>query len=199
LKRFLAGVLTLFVAGCVGGKMETAPSSRHLPPAPVPDYAVGDEFLFSVDPIEDLHKAVSVDAKSVTFESRIFGTITQPKAFSNPVTWTGGGFAASYQVWLERDLSGLFPLEVGKAVSSRGTGNFGGNQLAVTFGCTVLRQESITVRAGTFDAFVVDCQMSHDRGGFRTIYWYSPDVGHFVGADRGGRFHELVRFTRVPL
>ena len=196
----LVAFTTLGLGACASGSYRVEAVSAPLSPAFPPEYAVGDEFVYSVDPIEDIHRVISVDSKTVTFESsRIFGTITQPKAFSNPINFTGGSFASLYQLTLSTDLSGLFPLEVGKSVSGRGSGRFNHVILSVTYGCRVLRQERIVVRAGAFDAFVVECEMAHERGGgFRTVYWYSPELGHFAGADRGGRFHELVRYTRVP-
>lgn len=192
--------LAIGLAGCAGGTYRVEPLAARLAPAAPPEYAVGDEFVYSIDPIEDIHRVVAVDEKNVTFESsRVFGTITQPKAFSNPINFTGGGFAPFYQLTLTTDLSGLFPLEVGKSVSGRGMGRFGSVQLSATYGCSVVRQERIVVRAGEFDAFVVDCLMQNERAiTFRTIYWYSPELGHFAGAERGGRFHELIRYSRVP-
>lgn len=190
----------LALSGCASGTYKVEPITLRLAPAPVPEYAVGDEFVYSVDPIEDIHRVVSVNDKNVVFQSsRIFGTITQPKAFSNPINFTGGSFAPFYEVTLTTDLSGLFPLEVGKSVSGRGTGRFSAGTLGVTYGCEVVRQERIAVRAGAFDSYVVDCQMQTERGtGFRTIYWYAPELGHFAGANRGGRFHELISYSKVP-
>jgi hypothetical protein len=193
-------VLALGLAGCVGGTYRVEPLAAPLASAQPPEYAVGDEFVYSIDPIEDIHRVVAVDAKNVVFESsRIFGRITQPKAFSNPVNFTGGSFATLYEVTLTTDLSGLFPLEVGKSVAGSGTGRFAAGTVMVTHRCGVARQERIVVKAGAFDAFVVDCQMQTDRGtGFRNVYWYAPEIGHFAGVDRGGRFHELVRYSRAP-
>ncbi|MCA3357525.1 MAG: hypothetical protein ING02_05980 [Roseomonas sp.] len=194
--------LAIALAGC-GAPQKVEPLAKPLAPAPPPDYSVGDEFVYSIGggSMEDIHRVVSVGEKNVIFQSsRVFGTITQPKAFSNPINYTGGTFAPFYEVTLTTDLAGLFPLEVGKSVSGVGSGRFNTGTVSVAYGCDVVRQERIVVRAGAFDSFVVDCRMQPERGPVaRTVYWYAPEVGHFAAASRpGGHFHELARYTRAP-
>ena len=57
--------------------------------------------------------------------------------------------------------------------------------------CEVKGIESVTVPAGTFDAFRVDCDgtwqrvfditpTTGDKGRFEESLWYSPTVGHYV-------------------
>ncbi len=194
--------LAIALVGC-GETHRVEPLAKALAPAPPPDYSVGDEFVYAIagGSMEDIHRVISVDEKNVVFESsRVFGTITQPKAFSNPINYTGGTFAPPYEVTLTTDLAGLFPLEVGKSVSGVGSGRVNARTFSAGYGCDVTRQERIVVRAGAFDSFVVDCRLQPERGPLsRTVYWYAPELGHFAAASRpGGHFHELARYSRAP-
>ncbi|MER2518529.1 MAG: hypothetical protein ABTR92_19395 [Candidatus Accumulibacter phosphatis] len=108
-----------------------------------------------------------------------------------------------------------FPLRVGDRNSyAKRPWNKGDGHL--TADCEVKGIESVTVPAGTFDAFRVDCDGTWQRvfditstagktGRFEERLWYSPKVGHYVKftytsyRPRGGAFTreqtELVEFV----
>ena len=83
-----------------------------------------------------------------------------------------------------------FPLRVGDRNSyAKRPWNKGDGHL--TADCEVKGIESVTVPAGTFDAFRVDCDGTWQRvfditpttgvmGRFEESLWYSPKVGHYV-------------------
>ena len=95
-------------------------------PAPKPEYKVGDEFVFSASVIEEVQKVTAVRADSITMDSsKVFGTITQSKAFMLPGSWTGGGFAGRLTVTPANNaLDALFPLQVGNKASVQARVNY---------------------------------------------------------------------------
>ena len=177
----------------------TVAAASTLPPAPIPEYKVGDEFVFGVATVEDTQRVISVSGTEAVFESRIFGTMNQPKAFTIPAKWTGSNLALPNEATItEGDLSTIFPLQVGKTSEARGRGLFGGNRLDVYIRCEVVSVQNIAVPAGRFDTFLVDCNYRHANGDIRYVYWYAPQVGHWVRVIRGNSAaHELKSYKRA--
>ena len=167
-------------------------------PAPLPQYKVGDKFVFKVAIVEDIHEVVAVNSKSITIKSKVFGTLTQPKDFGNPENWTGG-LTQAYTARQDRDLLGLFPLKVGNRVS--GTGEFTYNSTG-TYArtCTVDKQVRITVPAGDFDTYQIECVMNYTWPSGTTLesdrIWYAPKINHFVAIIRHGRMFVLLSFDK---
>ncbi|HKX07444.1 MAG TPA: hypothetical protein VJN67_04590 [Stellaceae bacterium] len=96
-------------------------------------------------------------------------------------------FADGYSRLAKRDLDGLWPLRVGNRVEFRNADTNTPNFLSrrdYDESFTVVRQEPVTVPAGTFDTFVIEW---HETG-FSQIYrsdaiitlWYAPRSGYFV-------------------
>lgn len=91
----------------------------------------------------------------------ILGPDGRPMAsFSPPVGWA-------------------FPVKVGATSSTRHrmTNHATGQSIEYDFNCRVEAHEKVTVRAGTFDAFRIQCTTTI---GNEETYWSSPQMGLFV-------------------
>lgn len=88
-KRLVLGLLCACgLAACAG--LDIRPVTKPMASAPLPQYKVGDKFLFKDAIVEDPLEVVAVNDKTVTIKSPMFGTRTQYKDFSTPESWTGG-------------------------------------------------------------------------------------------------------------
>lgn len=79
----------------------------------------------------------------------------------------------------------IWPLEIGKTVAYDYAPN-PENAKVVNIGrLQVLRTETVTVPAGTFEAFVVENHVRNVQGTFegKWTYWYAPSVGFLVKVD----------------
>ena len=103
-------ILMSYLASCAG--MEVSPVSKSMAPAPLPQYTVGDAFVFDSGIVNDTQTVVAVDERTVTLESNVFGTLTQHRDFGLPESWTGG-LTQAYTTTAVTTPSGLFPLKVG--------------------------------------------------------------------------------------
>jgi hypothetical protein len=74
------------------------------------------------------------------------------------------------------ELRKLWPMSVGRQVK------FTGREREETF--SVVRQEPVTVPAGSFDAFVIEWEASDIGGNHgnreKVAYWFAPELGYFV-------------------
>ncbi len=192
----IAAVLTIALAAC-GTSQDAKPLGSALPEVPVPEYRVGDEFLFKVGPIEDMQRVTATDTDTVTYQTRVFGEVRQYKAFANPANWSGGSFAGPMKVSTDRRLDGLFPLRVGNIAKASGMSEFNGIKTQFELTCSVPRQENIAVAAGRFDTIVVNCEFIHEKGSYNYTYWFAPSVGHWVAVRRAGRYQELAAWKKA--
>ena len=188
--------LTLVLGACTN--LNIRPVSRPMAPAPLPQYKVGDKFVFKVAIVEDAHEVVAVNSKSITIKSPVFGTLTQPIDFSNPESWTGG-ITQAYTARQDQELSGLFPLKVGNRVS--GTGTFTYNSTGTyARNCTVDKQVSVTVPAGNFDTYQIECVMKYTWPSGTNLeidrIWYAPTINHWVAINRHGRMFVLHSYEK---
>ncbi|WP_341703013.1 hypothetical protein [Ferrovibrio sp.] len=197
MRNLAVAVLALMTLAACATSQNAQPLATPLPPAPLPDYRVGDRFLFKVGPIEDLQSVIAVEADIITYQTRVFGTVRQSRAFANPANWSGGSFAGPMKVETEGRIDSLFPLRVGNVATTKGVNEFAGRTTKFTLTCRVPRQESITVTAGRFDTIVVECEYVHELGSYFFTYWYAPAVGHWVAVRRDGRYQELASWTRA--
>lgn len=71
-----------------------------------------------------------------------------------------------------------YPLKVGKewATTHRMTMVAKGNTSEFVYACKVASYEPVTVRAGTFNSFKIDCK----GPGYEDTYWSSPEYGVFL-------------------
>ena len=188
-------LLTSGLAACAG--VEVGPVANPMTPAPLPQYKVGDRFVFEVAIVKDRQTVVAVDEKKVTIKSSVFGTLTQHKDFGNPESWTGG-LTQAYSTTPDKILSGLFPLRVGNRVS--GTGSYSYNSKG-TYArtCVVQDQVRVTVPAGNFDTYKIQCKMDYiyPNGTSSDKDRYSPAVNHWVAINRHGRLFVLLSFKKT--
>ncbi len=196
-RAFLMIVSMLLLAACGPTSRDARPVTTALPPAPLPQYKIGDEFVFRIGPLDDVQRVVAVDGDVITYESRVFGVMKHSRAFTNPPTWTGSGFTGALTMRTENRLDDIFPLAVGKSVKSRGVNETGGGSLPFEVTCTVEEAQNIAVTAGRFDTLPVDCVFKHAQGQYHFSYWYAPLVGHWVAVSRNGRYHEMLSYKRV--
>ena len=166
--------------------------------APVPEYKVGDKFVFTVAIVDDAQEVVAVDDKTVTIKSAMFGTRAQYKDFSTPESWTGG-ITQAYWTRPAQILTGLFPLKIGNRVS--GSGAFAYNSRgSYARTCTVDAQVRVTVPAGSFDTYQIECEMKYTYPNGSEAQsdriWYSPDINHWVAIIRHGRMFVLRSYDK---
>ncbi len=190
----LAGPL---LTACGPTSRDAKPVTTALPPAPLPQYKIGDEFTFRVGPLDDVQRVVAIDGDIITYESRVFGVMKHSRAFTNMPEWTGSGFTGALKMKTESPMDGIFPLAVGKSVKSRGVNETGGANLPFEVTCTVEESQNIAVTAGRFDTIPVDCVFKHAQGQYHFSYWYAPLVGHWVAVSRNGRYHEMISYKRA--
>ena len=84
-KRIDLGFALLLV-GALGAcdSMQFRPVSNSLPPAPLPQYKVGDKFTFNILAVDDVQEVTAVSGDTVTIKSTTIGKLTQQRDFSNP-------------------------------------------------------------------------------------------------------------------
>ncbi len=194
----LALLTILLLTACGPTSRDAKPVTTALPPAPLPQYKIGDEFTFRVGPLDDVQRVVAIDGDIITYESKVFGVMKHSRAFTNPPSWTGSGFTGALKNSVESSMDGIFPLALGKSVKSRGVNETGGANLPYEVTCTVEEYQNIAVTAGRFDTIPVDCVFKHAQGQYHFSYWYAPLVGHWVAVSRNGRYHEMISYKRAP-
>lgn len=172
----LAGAM---LAGCQSGMPTTGPVSTALPPAEKPVTAVGSKYDYLVDGDKEI--TLELVASEGGYESwersdgrswkwaNVFAPVIE---FASP---DGQG-----QQTIDGDMNDLFPLEIGKSatVHYRGQSTTDPSGWSGSRRCTVEAQESLTVAAGTFDAYKVVCIQGGRlaRPGRTLTYYYAPDV-----------------------
>ena len=190
----------LLVAGCGGqqgaapsggGAAATAPASAASGPSvDVPTFSDGDEFQIRLPPDTasglqlpaNLDLVVKHDGSSVVFASKQTGS-SDAGAFTLEVDSQICPTQIQVNNTLTRyrpcDQSIVFPLQAGKTWTSRYGASSGGSEFSQLTGTgTVVGIESVTVAAGTFQAYKVDSRHGPTD---RTTIWYAPEpVGFFV-------------------
>ena len=178
-------------------------------PAARPRYAPGDSFAFTKGRTE---RVTAVHGDRVTWDLS-----------GKQVYVTNGNFALPRLEWQRAKDHGeskvtvrsgeLWPLESGArarytVVSERTKTKSGQTRRRDrVYHCTVEKTERISVPAGAFDTFRVEC-LRYNRSGSRIvlqrIWHYAPEVGHYVRREivnksAGTRkVVELVSYTRTP-
>lgn len=194
--RFLgSAILLATLAGCAGGAAgptNFGPSAGPMPPAPLPRYALGDQFFFS-----DGHSELVVGVQNGTIQwqddlgNRWTGsadftlppTQRQTQAFSEKVSHNG----KPTEMWpLRPNSSGSTAAthEVTGTLSKR-TDTIHSNRR-----CSVDGTEKVTVEAGPFLTYRIFCDR-YALGSWeqRSTIWYAPELGHPIRfRDRYKRF-----------
>ena len=166
-----------------------------LAPAPLPRYRVGQRFTFSDGSTQTV---AAVEPGRVTW--RDHKGRRSKRALSFVEHW-----ATARNMRIVEGTGALWPLDVGRfdrlRVQRVGKATDGGKtrKRIQEHACLVMGSERITVAAGTFDSFRVECKRySRKRIAERRIWHYAPAINHYVRFERitrkGGRreYRELV-------
>lgn len=154
--------------------------------APIPDFRAGDSFTFDNGVT---HKVVRQAGNRVDWAiGDKFHYSTSRNILYPWISWSTDKSEARGKV---ADPQALWPLQVGVKDRLNLANEYyktkGGEPLKYTDArnCEVLNLVSITVPAGTYDAFKIQCYKSVVYEASRSstgvnIYYYSPEVGYFV-------------------
>lgn len=175
-----AGVAAIaaFVAGCA----TVAPTVSTWSPAPVGSSwevaqrntgSYGRDVQFKITRGDGSWQG----APAVTMKNSLGGTLVLRPSDGK---WLGMlGPDGKPAVSFDPPIGWEYPLSVGKSWTTRHrmTQLATGNKMEYDFACKVLDFEKVTVRAGTFDAFRINCKTST---GSDDTFWTSPGVGPFI-------------------
>jgi hypothetical protein len=171
---FLSG---LFFYG-VAAAQDSAKAER-------PELRVGDSWLFertdrgSSAKTDVARKVLAVGAEELTIASTEGATATEQK-WTRELNYVSGD---GKRVARPHSQSLAFPLSLGRQWKVDGKGvTAAGSDATLEGNCKASAYEKVTVKAGTFDAFKVECDNefyiygSRIKGTQRLVQWYSPAV-----------------------
>ncbi len=192
---FFSGLLLaapLLLAAC-GGLVEQAGEQMTLliadsdgpplPPATKPSYRSGQRFTYSDGRIMQV---VSSQGNEVVWRNADGNSYRTDRNFVVPRLASSN---ANYQRAVVNDADALWPLQVGKGdrlrVVRSSIAPDGSRQVspARTYNCRVSGTERLSVPAGSFDTFRVQCARYSSSGKrlIETKVWhYAPSLGHVV-------------------
>ena len=186
-------LLTLALTGCVSIKnpgVEIAPMPIAATPMPVS----GDFFVFSDGYIEEV---VATNELS-THWSLGYGSTQAIKRHEielMPIEWESG--TTKYSFTIQNQSRSLWPLSVGNkadisATATATTDNVS-QQFSEDWACNVPKSMRLTLAAGQFDTFLIDCRRSSAPGAHwqRRRLNYAPSLGHYVRAIEEVRTHSF--------
>lgn len=190
---------------------KTPNTGPELGTASLPDFGIGDAFVY------DSGRAIYVrDIEGDRIEWNGGGDYV----FETTADFTGPNLDWSYTDKDDQKRTGtatikersesIWPLEVDKMVrlSTRSestapdTGETNTYEQWLT--CKVPATETVTVPAGTFDSFVVECSRYYKQWWMQTTtWWYAPEVGFYVKRERKwnsgqDQSEELTTFGPAP-
>ncbi len=169
-------------------------SGPSLAPAPLPRYAGGQRFSYSDGRVE---RVVSSNGKQVTWKGAGGERFTTDRNFVVPKLSSS---LASTQHSVINGAGGLWPLAVGKADrmrigrSSTAADGSVNAKAARNYNCRVSNTAKVSVPAGSFDTYRVQCTRFSGSGKrlVETRVWhYAPAIGHYV------RYEEIDRKTGI--
>ncbi len=166
----------------------------EMAPAALPRYRSGQSFSFSDGRV---HRVVAADGKQVSWQGPQGESFTTDRSFVVPKLSSS---LAGSKHSIINGAEGLWPLAVGKSDRmriARSSVDAAGGQIskaARSYNCRVSNTERLSVPAGSFDTYRVQCTRFSSSGKrlVETRVWhYAPEVGHFV------RYEEIDRKTGV--
>lgn len=165
---------------------ETLPAKEplaQLPPAPKPLYQPGDTYVFNDDGnvVQEQVVGVTPDRVTWTNDSGLIWTTTN-ELVTPQLSWSSHPELGRGRQTVIGNPGTLFPLQEGNIVA------FGirGNSEKVPTGwedelrCVVAGQEDVTVPAGTFTTFRIDCK----RKDVESSLYYAPVAQNYVLRER---------------
>lgn len=191
--------------------LESRSEGPALPPAPLPEYGVGDAFAFDNNRV---HTVAAVDGATIKWDA---GADFRYATLSNFVlprlswSWTrADGTTASGTAAPDAPTDALWPLKVGNRttyfsteISREAKGKASSRRQ--WWKCWVAGTETVEVTAGRFDTYEIACD-GHNGGNWsqRSRWFYAPAAGHYVrrildfpGAD--SQKMDLVAYGPRPL
>lgn len=177
----------LALAGCAQSpQLATGPA---LPPAPLPQWRVGDSVSWSNGQTETV---VAVEGEVVRWRDQDGNTYGGYRNFVLPsLEWDYPETRATTKMTLTPDT--LWPLKTGNeahfVVSQRLTRKIHDSEVSYhdEWMCGVLGTERVTIRLGAFDTWKVRCQRYWRGSNIGEITWnYAPSLGQVVRRDWTG-------------
>jgi hypothetical protein len=176
-------ILLVLLAGC--GSRRPADVAES-PPAPLPNFGVGDSYRFSDGNTESV---VTIDRDTVRWRGSGGTYVTSRDVLLPQLAWTNGSAQGERRIAAASPL--LFPLRPGKSVvfSAMRTvqGSAGGTPGTVreNWQCDVSGTARLATAAGAFDTWRVDCTMSEQAGARDSVMvqrslYYAPEIGFYV-------------------
>lgn len=193
-------LLMLPILGCARN-IQTAPISAPLPVAQAPSYGAGDTWVWQDrEGVQFTNQIDRVDGElligSSTLNPGCSISIVQNTIAPEREISSCGDDNTKQEIETE---GALFPLSVGNAESWNVTRtNATGQVNRYSAGCTVNDTARVTVPAGTFDTYVINCSLGRERRN----YFFAPEIGTVVmylrqSGSRGSvRRDQLVSFSR---
>lgn len=181
----LLAFASALLAGCssigdfgsrIGG---TSSPEDRLAPAPAPIYAAGDTFVFSENGQATREQVVSVAPDRVVWTNDSGLIWTKDTSLVTPqLRWSSHPELGRGQQTVIGSPEQLFPLQEGNVIaySVRGSAENAPAGWQEEHRCAVSGQEDVTVPAGTYTTYRIDCQ----RKDFLDTYFYSPVVQNYV-------------------
>lgn len=163
-------------------------------PAPLPRYRSGQSFSFSDGRVQ---RVVSADGREVAWQGPQEERFTTDRNFVVPKLSSS---LAGTQRSVIKGAEGLWPLAIGKSDRmriGRTSADAAGGQIAKaarSYNCRVSNTERLSVPAGSFDTYRVQCTRFSSSGKrlVETRVWhYAPALGHYV------RYEEIDRKTGI--
>lgn len=194
--RALPVLFAFVLAGCVVGQGFS--QGPVLEPAPLPSYKAGDSFRFDDGRVETV-ETVDPQTGQVTWRTGPTATSRRLASFVVPrLEWRAGERRGRF---LSDDASNaLWPLapdsrqEFSGTLVEVGAGAGIGQGERLSFDCWVGATRTITVPAGTYETWRVNC-FRRSTGTVRRSrlysWYYAPAVGHYVRREIAGGFADI--------
>ena len=152
-----------------------AASADIMPPAPLPEYKAGETYVY-----------VSAGKQTRTVVDSVSGDLVNFRDPDSNTTWSYfRNFALPTPYWNSNspqtsgqrfvgDIDSFFPLRVGNVMEFlvEGEDRSSGNEWSYTTRCEVTGNGPVTVPAGAFETYKVDCVSS--QWGWEKTFYYAP-------------------------
>ena len=191
----LSSILSLFAIMAVGCTARYVEPNPELEPAAAPQYIEGTTFVYSNGSWETV---VSASPEKVTWKNhRGFVSAGSPDFTYRRFEWQSRKRRGERSISPRSDISrrppaSLWPLQKGKKAGFREDGQWQDiagveKSYASIWSCGVAGTETVSVLAGDFDTWKIDCKRySVNRFGAASrvkevkTWYFSPDIGHPV-------------------
>lgn len=207
----VACFLALFVSACAAPNDNVRRTQFvNLPPADLPSYEAGDRFVYVDSKNRTLERrVVSVEGERVNWTTESdFNFVTYRNFVVPLLAWEGR--SSSGEMLNAPNPQQLWPLAPKRKIQL--TVEYQKNRKEQNevvdyeefWSCKVRNARSVTVPAGTFDAYKIVCKRYDEtrRNTTRVHTWYyAPEVGHFIKrvkkyANKPKQVIELVEYQR---